>query len=143
MTKDNPGCYHDLRRYLVEKSGLPNTELIVLRRRMPIDDGRKICKKRGGKLYVKSAGGSWVLAPTKKQIKGGEFVLSFGPDDTKYLPITTLFECAYEAERAVKEFGIHVKDAGKYRDDLGGGWHSMVPMVQIDGNYFAYMECSC
>jgi hypothetical protein len=45
--------------------------------------------------------------------------------------------------RTWSEFGVEVNSAGNYRDSLGGGWYNSCELVEVDGKYFAYMECAC
>lgn len=142
-TRESPGCICCLRDYLSEITGLPKTELLVLKNRMTLKDAQKKKKQTGnGTVYIRDSHGKWILRPEQITLKGGISVLRFGPYDPNPIPATTLFEIAIECLRPIDAFGIHLKDAGNYRECLGGGWHCYTPLYEVDGYFFASLECN-
>jgi hypothetical protein len=129
--KSNPGCYHRLIEYLAQKTGISANKEIVTKSvwKTSQHTGKKKLVYRACDITVVDKEGNRHLFMEnekpfdKRGIEADYFIVSI--------------------TRPVDEFGVKINNAGNYRDSLGGGWYSNCNMYEVDGKYFAYMECSC
>lgn len=130
-TKHSPGCYHQLLGYLSEKTG------ISLRKDIVTQQVYKINKRTGKKKLDYRA---MDITVVDKDENRHPFI-----KDQKRYDLFGIVAAYFivNVPRMIAEFGIEVNDAGNYRDSLGGGWYSNCPLFEIDGKYFASMECTC
>lgn len=136
-TKENPGCYHSMISYLAKIENTTTTKKVELK-----DFPKSI--KKGGKRYcgisVFKNGVEYQYIETK-MIKGGVTV-RICSNDTAF-PIDAIFDKIIATEnKTTEDFKTPINNAGKYNDSLGGGWNCKVPMYEINGQYFAMMECA-
>lgn len=130
-TRDNPGCYHSLLRYLSEKTG------ICLNKEIEVKNVWKTSPHTGKKKLVYRAVDITVV---DKDGQRHPFMQDQKRFDLRGI-IADHFIC--NVPRIISEYGIEVRGAGNYRDSLGGGWYCNCAMFEIDGKFFASMECSC
>ena len=55
------------------------------------------------------------------------------------------YEVIFQRKRMIGEypsFKTDVKEVGKFKECLGGGWHSMIPVYEYEGIFYAPIECS-
>lgn len=144
-SRHNPGCYHGAIKYLSELSGIPVKKELVFNSVADLctkdKKGKTVLKYRRRDVWVEKDGKRYWM-PNKKQFKGGTYQIeildgTLFPDGTKWDKV------GVEINRQQNEFGIEIKPAGKYQDSLGGGWSQQVKMYEINGKYFADMDCSC
>jgi hypothetical protein len=129
--KSNPGCYHRLIEYLSEKTGISVTKEIVCKtvwKKSPHTGKNKLVYRAYDITVVDKDGQRHPFMENEKRfdkrgIEADYFIVSI--------------------TRPVDEFGVKINNAGNYRDSLGGGWHSNCNLYEVDGKYFAMMECSC
>lgn len=135
-TKSNPGCYHSMLNYLSQITGISRTKEVE------IPNIAAVKKFNYSTHFILNGSELGSLQPITK--KGGVKVLTTKPMSTLELPIDQVFDRIYIIEdRKPPEFGITPNKAGNYKDSLGGGWYSTVSLLEINGHYFAMMECSC
>jgi hypothetical protein len=143
-TKENPGCIHDMQRYLSELSGLPTTTVEKMTYRDVFDTtptgGRK-CKYPSYNVNF-VIDGKEVGFLTKQMRKGNIPVLTNGVKDFPYDVDIDYF--LVTVRRPLADYGIPYINLGKvYKDSLGGGWYSKCELFQVNDQYFANMECTC
>jgi hypothetical protein len=140
-TRDNPGCYHDLIRYLAEQE---NTDIS---KEEPISTLEALRKSKN--IYYKASNvkvwkdGKQYMFPRKVARKGGIHVIEVGYNGTTF-PIDTAWDkVTVTVPKSFNDFVTPVKDAGSYKDCLGGGWSQKVKLWSVGDYYFADMDCSC
>lgn len=135
-TKENPGCYHSMMAYLSEVSGMPTTKTISFDRseslyKMPHPKSMK--QKR--KLLYKS----YHITVIDWDGNPQPFMLNNIRWDERGVKARRF---DVEVDRDVDEFNVPIESAGKYKDSLGGGWYSIIPLYRIHNQFFApAMEC--
>lgn len=130
-SKSDPGCSHRLREYLSEKTGISLTKDMVIKNVYKVSKhtGKKKLQYRATDITVVDKSGN--IFPFMKDQKRYDL---HGVDVDYFI---------VNVPRAIEEFGIKVNNVGNYRDSLSGGWYSNCELVEVDGRYFAYMECAC
>jgi hypothetical protein len=130
-TKNNPGCYHSMLRYLSEKTGIRMFKEIE--RQTVWVTSRHTGKKKlmycSGNIVVVDKDGNrhaYMKDQKRYDLRGVE---------ASYFLVSVM--------RTPEEFGVKINDAGNYRDSLGGGWYSNCNLYEVDGKYFATSECAC
>lgn len=132
-TKSSPSCYHGALDYASQITGLSVRKEILLYkhehlRTKPNSKGKTKLKYYSYDIRVETACGKTV----------------------SYFPMPNIrFDSLYEAKRFIvtvnrhiDEFGLDFVNVGKYKDSLGGGWHSMVNLYKHNNFYYADMECA-
>lgn len=144
FTKENPGCYHQMLKYLSELSGIPITEAVQL----PYNEVFGVSKK-GNKIVKYPSyninfviNGRLVGYLTKVMRKGNIPVLTNGKEDFPY--DVNIDHFIVIRNRDIHSFGVSIIDHNKsYNDSLGGGWYQKVQLYEVNNKYFAMMDCSC
>ena len=127
-TKDNPGSAYDLLMYLSEKTGISAKIKHIYK-------SFKDAGFRSNIVYVLN--GEELPQLTKTKFKGGIEMLTDANTRTLKIPLDTQFDEIYQmVSRDVKEFGIVIHSAGKYKMCEGGGWYSIQQMCRVDDQYF-------
>lgn len=125
FTKDNPGCYHSMLKYLASKTGISETYNIPAKDDDFHSDVHYILRGTEYRLH-------------KLMKKGGIPYLFDAMTHQPLFPLDTKFDRKYIVKkRKLEDFNYPVHPAGKYKDCNGGGWYSMVPMYRVDDQYFA------
>ena len=147
LTKESPGCYHQLLDYLSQKTGIAKYKTLTLIESdlYYIDkNGKQKCKYSYKPLKCFNSDGVWhhpkyssnrlcefgkMLDMRKPYLSDSEFKFDYYTIDIR-LNIT--------------DFDVKLNKCGKYRDSLGGGWYSDIDLFELDGLYFAPdFDCSC
>lgn len=131
FTKYNPGCYHSLLKYLSEKTGISLKKEVIVKNvwKTSPHTGKKKLEYRAMDITVVDKDGQ------KHPFMDNQIRFD------KRGIVADHFIC--NVPRLISEYGVDVRNAGNYRDSLGGGWYSNCALFEIDGMYFASMECSC
>lgn len=129
--KSNPGCYHRLIEYLAQKTGISANKEIVTK------SVWKTSQHTGKKKLVYRACDITVV---DKDGQRHPFMENEKRFDKRGIEADYF---AVMISRPLDEFGVKINNAGNYLDSLGGGWHSNCNLYEVDGKYFAMMECSC
>lgn len=129
--RSDPGCYHGLLKYLADKTGISLNKDIVTK------NVYKVSKHTGKKKLQYRAMDVTVV---DKEGQRHPFM-----DNQKRYDLRGIIADHFivNVPRIISEFGIDVREAGNYRDSLGGGWYSNCALYEVDGKYFAAMECAC
>lgn len=130
-SRQDPGCYHRMLEYLSIKTGIDLFKDVVVKsvwKTSPHTGKKKLIHPASNITVVDNEGGThpYMLDQRRYDLRGIEanhFVVSL--------------------VRSSDEFGITINHAGNYRDSLGGGWYSNCHLLEVDGRYFATMECAC
>lgn len=127
-SKNNPGSKYDLLMYLSEKTGMS----------AKIKRVYKSFKEAGFRDSIKYVlNGEKLPQLTRIYRKGGIEMLTDMQTQTLNIPIDTQFDEIYQMVSIdVKEFGIIIHPAGKYKMCEGGGWYSIQQMYRVDDQYF-------
>lgn len=132
-TKSSPSCYHGALEYASQITGISaRKELSFFKheyiRTKPNSKGKTKLKYYSHDIRVETVCGK---------------IVSYFPSPN------TRFDALYEAKRFIvtvnrplDEFGLEWRNAGQYKDSLGGGWHSMVSLYNHHDFYYADMECA-
>lgn len=129
--KSNPGCYHRLIEYLEKKTGISANKEIVAKsvwKTSPHTGKKKLVYRAYDITVVDKEGNRYPFMEDEKRFD------KRGIEADYFAVMIT---------RPLDEFGVKINNAGNYRDSLGGGWYSNCSLYEVDGKYFAYMECSC
>lgn len=132
-TKESPGCYHSMIKFLAELEGTEYIKTIVV--------------KEHRDLYTKTMRKK-LLYPSSdiKVISESGMQHSFIVDQIRYdHPKRAIVPDHFEITmwKNLNDFRNKPVSAGNYKDSLGGGWYSTVPMYRFGNKYFAGMECTC
>lgn len=143
LTKESPGCIHQLLKALCDKKNIPYKYKVSYK---TIEDASARNKSYNVHVIID---GKQYRYYRKRQIKGGVFVYELYIGDTPTTMIASL-NIVFDKIWAIKtrtpvEFTpeLHNLHVGKYKDSLGGGWYSNVELYKLDDNYYANMECNC
>lgn len=129
-TKENPGCYHSMLKYLSEKTGIPATYEVNVKPDNFHSDVFYVLRGTTYRLH-------------KLMKKGGIPYLFDQFTHQPLFPLDTKFDRKYVVKnRKPEDFNYPIWKCGTYKDSLGGGWYSKVPLYKVDDQYFAMMECS-
>lgn len=146
-TEDDPGTWWHL---LYAMCRAINTPVLVPQHLQDVYIANKIYKPKD--LIIKSAG--MLFYPEGiRQVKGGAKVYDCG-DTEKYYPgqgygskplllaMDATIEIVAYARLASYDFLMHMLDkqivlVGTYKDDLGGGWYSEIPLLRFEGHYYS------
>lgn len=152
-TKSSPGCYHSALKYLSELTGISKRKELILK---DLSETRKIHNNKGKSKLIYPARdifveykGERLWMPKMIDLKGGKRIYIFIKSPSDYsteieLPKDTKFDkVGVVINRQLEEFKQEIKNEGMYKDSLGGGWYQDVCLFSVNGNYFAYMDCSC
>ncbi len=137
-TRENPGCYHSMLKYLAE---IDNLSQHVIDRFDKIEQLYSIPKNsKTKKTHLKYK--SYNIHVIDKQDKEHQFMGLHGQrfDKTEQIEVSH-FNCF--RLRQLSEFTTKPTVIGKYKDSLGGGWYSMCTLYQINNQFFVDMECTC
>jgi len=131
LDRSDPGCYHKLIEYLSQKTGISQFKEVIKKQVW------KTSPHTGKKKLIYMAANIVVVDK-----KGNRH--AFMKDQKRYdLRGIEADHFAVSVMRDSDEFGVKVNHAGNYRDSLGGGWYSNCSLLEVDGKYFATMECAC
>lgn len=130
-SRNDPGCYHRMLEYLVAKTGISLFKEIVTQRVWkvsPHTGKKKLIYPASNIVVVDNEGNRHAYMQDKKRydlrgVEANHFIVS--------------------VLRSSDEYGVTINNAGNYRDSLGGGWYSNCNLLEVDGQYFATMECAC
>lgn len=147
LSKENPGCLCELRRYLSEKTGIPLLRYVWLDPENLPKTNRGKPKYKMSQLAFFLAGDAMPIRPkSREQMKGGgERHVFDTPLGVVKVDGPVVFDkvLAYEYT-PLREYTVSWTVVGKYRDNLKGGWYVDVPLIQVDDAYFApSKETSC
>ncbi len=131
LDRNDPGCYHSMLRYLSEKTGISLFKEII--KQQVWVTSRHTGKKK--LVYIASN-----ITVVDKEGNRHAFMKDQKRYDLRGIEANYF---AVSVLRDSEEFGIKINDAGNYRDSLGGGWYSNCSLLEVDGKYFATMECAC
>ncbi len=143
MTKDNPGCIHQMYAYLRELSGIHS----VVTKKMTYKEvfranakGNRVCRypTKDISFVIKGENVGYLH---KAWRKGNVPVLTDGKRDFPY--DVEIDHFLVNVPLKLEEFGIPFQKVGKYKDSLGGGWYSKVDLYQVNDKFFANMDCTC
>jgi hypothetical protein len=135
-TKENPGCYHGMIKYLANLHGVSEyieDKVLTLHDLFHKPDAKK-AKHRGLKYNSYNIKVCATNGVTYKYIENGKRF------DQKGI-IPEYFLC--RRLKRIEEFIAKPTLIGKYKDCLGGGWTQSVDLYEVNGKYFALMDCSC
>lgn len=136
-SKNNPGCYHAAIKYLAEIESTSPYKTLTFDK---VESLYLTTKSKNPKKRKRLAYKSYKIKAI--DAKGNEFPFY---DNNLRFDARGVVAVRFEVEvlKRFEDFKAEVKNAGNYKDSLGGGWHSNCQLFEISGNYFAMMECSC
>lgn len=123
-TKDNPGCYHSMIKYLSELTGITMGKTIKI-------DG----VKKGKKLLYKS----YHINVVDSRGERFSYIEEGKRYDERGIMADHFEIWVYRDE---EEFGIPISKVGKYKDWEGDGYF-LIDLMKVNDKYFAYIGCSC
>jgi hypothetical protein len=135
-TKENPGCYHGMIKYLAEINNtlqITIDKVMTLRELYSKPDAKK-AKHRGLKYNSYDISVIDMNGVAHPYIKEGKRFDQHGI-------IPQFFMC--QRPKNIREFDIQPTKIGKYKDSLGGGWYQSVDLYQINDKFFALIDCTC
>lgn len=139
-TKDSPGCYHEMIHYIADLENTTvstvdtHTNIRALYKRPDAPKG-----KHKGLLY-KSYN---IVVEYSDGTQSRFFINENGQrfDQVYKDKVAVKFYCT--RNKRLTEFKTKPNLAGSYKDSLGGGWYSNCQLYEVNGKYFANMECTC
>jgi hypothetical protein len=136
-TKDNPGCYHSAIKYL---AGIENTSAY---KTLVFDSSDKLYRQTKSSNPKKKFKLNFYSHQIKVIDKDG-VSHNYIENHLRY-NFRGIEAARFEVEvlKNFEDFKTPINKAGNYKDSLGGGWHSNCQLYEINGSYFAMMECSC
>lgn len=138
LTKDNPGCYHDMIDYLCELTGASEYKDIVVKNesslyhpnKSALNKNKRKLKYKAYDIYaIDSSGNKYIYHDGKhKYSEQGVIADHF----------------IVRVKKTAKEFNIRIDNAGSYKESFTGGWYTKIGLEKIGDKYFATgIECSC
>lgn len=144
-SKENPGCYHQLLNYLaiLEDTPITITDVYInlndLYARPTKRSKHKGLKYKSYNIIVEYDDGT--TSPFILTHHGGQrFDKVINKGRVKH-KVAVKFHCT--RNKRLTEFKTKPNLVGNYKDSLGGGWYSNCQLYEINGQYFADMECTC
>jgi hypothetical protein len=137
FTKESPGCYHSMIRYLATKEQTEVYKLLRFNTKQELYASTK-SKKKPFRLKYRS----YDIRVIDGNGDSHQFILGQLRYDHPTRNIT-LDHFIVKVMKGMSDFTTVVKSAGSYTDSLGGGWTQKVSMYKVDDNYFADMDCAC
>jgi hypothetical protein len=136
-TKDNPGCYHSMIKYLASINNVDSyiIDQVNNTRDLFHKPDAKNSKNRGLKYHSQD-----IVVVDSKDFQQYPYIYNDKRYDQNGI-VPALFLC--KRLRRISEFNIKPEKIGKYKDSLGGGWYQIVDLYEIDNQFFAEMECAC
>ncbi len=125
-TKEEPGCYHSMIKYLAEMENTTVYKTIIFKMLADLYEGNGKKPKLKYKSHKIQAMVNGRLIPFVNQghrVIGSEYHVTI--------------------MKSLNDFTTKPISSGTYNDSLGGGWSSNVALYKINDNYFAMMECTC
>lgn len=136
-TKESPGCWHSMIRYLAIKEQTDVYKLLRFNTKQELYRPTKSKKKPFRILYK-----SYDISVIDKDGQSHHYMLGQDRyDHPKRNIIPDHF--LVKVMKSMSDFTTVVKSAGSYTDSLGGGWSQKVSLYKIDEHYFADMDCAC
>lgn len=136
-TKDMPGCYHSLIRYLATKEQTEVYKLLKFNTHHELYSKTK-SKKKLFKLKYRS----YDISVIDKNGQSHHYMwqqIRYDHATRAIIPDHFLVKVM----KGMSDFTTIVKGAGSYTDSLGGGWTQKVSLFKVDEQYFADMDCAC
>lgn len=129
-TKQSPGCYHSLLKYLSELTGISETKDIIIK------DLKGLRNKSGKRLAYRASHITVVDCSGDKH----SYMIDNKRFDERGI---TLDHFLVQIRRPIEEFNIELKFEGNYQDSLEGGWSCTISLFSINNQFFApSMECA-
>jgi hypothetical protein len=136
-TKESPGCYHSMIKYLADKENTDQYKILRINTHQELYT-KTASRKRPMKLICRS----YDLKVIDKEGISHPFIIDqLRYDHVKRAIIPDHF--LIKLMKDTTDFTTPVKAAGGYTDCLGGGWTQRVSMYKVDDHYFADMDCAC
>lgn len=136
-TLKDPGCYHQMIKYLAEINNVSQyaVDWVFNIRDLYHHPDAKKAKHRG--LKYKSYD---IIVVDENQCQH-PFIINSQRFDYKNEIKYKMFLC----KRLMKlsEFALKPIKISKYEDSLGGGWKQNVDLYQVDDKFFAMVDCTC